>query len=105
MPITVAVDAMGGDLAPSEIVAGAVQAADELGVPAGLQLTANDDAVGDPLQHDVEMHRRLDAGDRRPQAVERDVELERPARAGMGEEISDIDAESAHGATWRHGPG
>ena len=32
MPITVAVDAMGGDLAPSEIVAGAVQAADELGV-------------------------------------------------------------------------
>ncbi len=32
MPITVAVDAMGGDLAPGEIVAGAVQAADELGV-------------------------------------------------------------------------
>jgi glycerol-3-phosphate acyltransferase PlsX len=32
VPITVAVDAMGGDLAPDEIVAGAVQAADELGV-------------------------------------------------------------------------
>jgi len=32
VPITVAVDAMGGDLAPSEIVAGAAQAADELGV-------------------------------------------------------------------------
>ena len=32
MPITVAVDAMGGDLAPGEIVAGAVQAAEELGV-------------------------------------------------------------------------
>jgi glycerol-3-phosphate acyltransferase PlsX len=32
VPITVAVDAMGGDLAPGEIVAGAVLAADELGV-------------------------------------------------------------------------
>jgi glycerol-3-phosphate acyltransferase PlsX len=32
VPITVAVDAMGGDLAPAEIVAGAVQASDELGV-------------------------------------------------------------------------
>jgi phosphate acyltransferase len=32
VPITVAVDAMGGDLAPAEIVAGAVQAADELDV-------------------------------------------------------------------------
>jgi glycerol-3-phosphate acyltransferase PlsX len=32
VPITVAVDAMGGDLAPSEIVAGAVQAAEELDV-------------------------------------------------------------------------
>ncbi len=32
MPITVAVDAMGGDLAPGEIVAGAVLAAEELGV-------------------------------------------------------------------------
>lgn len=32
MPITIAVDAMGGDLAPGEIVAGAVHAADELGV-------------------------------------------------------------------------
>jgi phosphate acyltransferase len=32
VPITVAVDAMGGDRAPAEIVAGAIQAADELGV-------------------------------------------------------------------------
>jgi glycerol-3-phosphate acyltransferase PlsX len=32
VPITIAVDAMGGDLAPGEIVAGAVQAAEELGV-------------------------------------------------------------------------
>ena len=32
VPITVAVDAMGGDRAPAEIVAGAVQAAEELGV-------------------------------------------------------------------------
>ena len=32
MPITIAVDAMGGDNAPGEIVAGAIEAADELGV-------------------------------------------------------------------------
>ncbi len=32
MPVTVAVDAMGGDRAPAEIVAGAVEAAEELGV-------------------------------------------------------------------------
>ncbi len=32
MPITIAVDAMGGDLAPGEIVAGAIQAAEELDV-------------------------------------------------------------------------
>jgi phosphate acyltransferase len=32
VPITVAVDAMGGDLAPGEIIAGAVQAAEELDV-------------------------------------------------------------------------
>jgi phosphate acyltransferase len=32
VPITVAVDAMGGDLAPAEIVAGAIEAADELGI-------------------------------------------------------------------------
>ena len=32
MPITIAVDAMGGDHAPGEIVAGAIQAAEELDV-------------------------------------------------------------------------
>ena len=32
MPITIAVDAMGGDRAPDEIVAGAIEAADDLGV-------------------------------------------------------------------------
>ena len=32
MPITIAVDAMGGDNAPGQIVAGAIEAADELGV-------------------------------------------------------------------------
>jgi glycerol-3-phosphate acyltransferase PlsX len=32
VPITIAVDAMGGDHAPGEIVAGAIEAADELGV-------------------------------------------------------------------------
>ena len=32
MPITIAVDAMGGDNAPGQIVAGAIEAADEYGV-------------------------------------------------------------------------
>src|SRR2546425_1053993 len=48
--LPVAVDAMGGDRAPDEIVAGAMQAADELGVPVLL--------VGRPDLLD-----RLDTGD------------------------------------------
>ena len=43
MPVTVAVDAMGGDLAPGEIVAGALQAADDLGVR--VLLVGREDAV------------------------------------------------------------
>ena len=50
MPITVAVDAMGGDRAPEEIVAGAIQAADELGVR--VLLVGLEDAVA-PLLTDV----------------------------------------------------
>ena len=49
MPITVAVDAMGGDLAPGEIVAGAVLAAEELGVR--VLLVGIEDVI-DPLLPD-----------------------------------------------------
>jgi glycerol-3-phosphate acyltransferase PlsX len=66
MMLPVAVDAMGGDKAPDEIVAGARQAADELGVPillvgapdrlgdtAGLEVLAASEVIGmsdDPAQ-------------------------------------------------------
>src|SRR5688572_21417916 len=43
--LPIAVDAMGGDKAPDEIVAGAKQAADELGVP--VLLVGRADALGD----------------------------------------------------------
>jgi glycerol-3-phosphate acyltransferase PlsX len=43
--LPIAVDAMGGDKAPGEIVAGAVQAADELGVP--VVLVGRPDEIGD----------------------------------------------------------
>jgi glycerol-3-phosphate acyltransferase PlsX len=49
--LPVAVDAMGGDRAPGEIVAGARQAADELGVP--VVLVGNPELIGDPLGLDV----------------------------------------------------
>src|SRR5689334_11576537 len=44
--LPVAVDAMGGDKAPDEIVAGAKQAAEELGVP--VMLVGRPEAIGDP---------------------------------------------------------
>jgi phosphate acyltransferase len=44
--LPVAVDAMGGDRAPAEIVAGAARAADELGVP--VVLVGRPDDIGDP---------------------------------------------------------
>jgi glycerol-3-phosphate acyltransferase PlsX len=44
--LPVAVDAMGGDKAPAEIVAGAKQAVEELGVP--VLLVGQPDAIGDP---------------------------------------------------------
>jgi glycerol-3-phosphate acyltransferase PlsX len=44
-PLPIAVDAMGGDLAPDEIVAGARVAADELGVP--VLLVGDPDRIGD----------------------------------------------------------
>jgi phosphate acyltransferase len=49
--LPVAVDAMGGDKAPSEIVAGARQAQDLLGVP--VVLVGRRDAIGDTLGLDV----------------------------------------------------
>src|SRR5919199_1299682 len=44
--LPIAVDAMGGDRAPAEIVAGARQAAEELGVP--VVVVGQPDAIGDP---------------------------------------------------------
>ncbi|HET7651483.1 MAG TPA: phosphate acyltransferase PlsX [Acidimicrobiales bacterium] len=49
--LPVAVDAMGGDRAPGEIVAGARQAADQLGVP--VVLVGNADLIGDAMGLDV----------------------------------------------------
>jgi len=49
--LPVAVDAMGGDRAPGEIVAGARQAADELGVP--VVLVGNPELLGDPRGLDM----------------------------------------------------
>ena len=46
MAITIAVDAMGGDHAPGEIVAGAIDAADELGVRVLLVGAADSDLPG-----------------------------------------------------------
>jgi len=51
VPITVAVDAMGGDLAPGEIVAGAVQAAEELDVR--VLLVGIEDSITPLLPTDV----------------------------------------------------
>jgi glycerol-3-phosphate acyltransferase PlsX len=52
VPITVAVDAMGGDLAPEEIVAGALQAAEELDVR--VLLVGFEDAIAPLLPSGVE---------------------------------------------------
>jgi phosphate acyltransferase len=49
--LPIAVDAMGGDKAPSEIVAGARQAVDELGV--GVVLVGDPDVIGDARGLDV----------------------------------------------------
>ncbi|MCB0972767.1 MAG: hypothetical protein KDA97_14775, partial [Acidimicrobiales bacterium] len=43
--LPVAIDAMGGDRAPAEIVAGAIRARDELGVP--VVLVGRPDELGD----------------------------------------------------------
>jgi len=51
-PITVAVDAMGGDNAPGEIVGGALQAASDLGV--GVLLVGQKDAIAPLLRRDGE---------------------------------------------------
>jgi phosphate acyltransferase len=49
--LSIAVDAMGGDRAPGEIVAGARQAAEELGVP--VTLVGRPDEIGDPGDLDI----------------------------------------------------
>ena len=49
--LPIAIDALGGDKAPSEIVAGAAQAADELDVP--IVLVGPPDLIGDPKGLDV----------------------------------------------------
>ena len=49
--LPVAVDAMGGDHAPAEIVAGAARASEELGVP--VVLVGPPEQIGDPLGLDV----------------------------------------------------
>jgi glycerol-3-phosphate acyltransferase PlsX len=49
--LPIAIDAMGGDKAPGEIVAGAAQAAAELGVP--IVLVGPPDQIGDPMGLEV----------------------------------------------------
>jgi len=49
--LPIAVDAMGGDNAPGEIVAGAIRAAEELGVP--VVLVGRRDELGDTGGLDV----------------------------------------------------
>ena len=67
-----------------------------LAFPAGVQLAPGHDAVGHPLEHEVEAHRLDDAGDGGTEVGERGFEVQRTARAGMGQEVGDVDAECAH---------
>ena len=80
--LAVAVDAMGGDRAPSEIVAGAHQAAEELGVP--IILVGRPDELGDtqglevvPASEVIGMHEDPGPGVRR----KKDASLVRAAEA------------------------
>ena len=76
-----------------------------LALPAGVQLAPGDDAVGHPLEHEIEPHRLDDAGDGRAEVGDGRLEVDRTARAGMGEEIGDVDAECAHAvAAWNERP-
>jgi phosphate acyltransferase len=80
--LPVAVDAMGGDKAPGEIVAGAVQAAHELGV--GVVLVGRPEEIGDPGGLDVIPAAEVIAMDEDPaQSVRRkkDSSLVRAAEA------------------------
>ena len=80
--LPVAVDAMGGDRAPSEIVAGARRAADEFGVP--VVLVGPPDRIGDPGDLPVIAAREVIAMDEDPaKAVRRkkDSTLLRAAEA------------------------
>ena len=80
--LPIAVDAMGGDNAPGEIVAGARQAAEELGVP--VVLVGRPEAIGDPGPLEViPASEVIEMGDDPAQGVRRkkDSSLVRAAEA------------------------
>ncbi|HUF84714.1 MAG TPA: phosphate acyltransferase PlsX [Acidimicrobiia bacterium] len=87
--VTVAIDAMGGDHAPAEIVAGALQAAEELGL--GILLTGREEEItpllpdgGAPPRVEVVDAREVVAMDEEPAAAARtkkDSSLVRAAQA------------------------
>ena len=47
-----------------------------LALPAGVQLTPGDDAVGHPLEHEIEPHRLDDAGDGRAEVGDGRLEVD-----------------------------
>ncbi len=85
---------VGGDLA---------QAGAALAFPAGVQLAPGDDAVGNSLEHEVEAHRLHDPRHRCAEVGERAFEVQRTARAGMRQEVGDVDAECTHDSACEHG--
>lgn len=98
--LPIAVDAVGGDKAPGEIVAGARQAADELGVP--VVLVGPPDRVGDRLGLDliectevIEMHDDPGASVRR----KKDSSLVRAAEAVRDGKASAMVSAGNTGAT------
>src|SRR5215207_5640426 len=74
-----------------------------LSVPTSVQLTPRHDPVRNALQHEVEADRLDDARDRRAEVVERSLQVQGTARAGMRQEICDVDAECTHGPACEHG--
>jgi glycerol-3-phosphate acyltransferase PlsX len=98
--LPVAVDAVGGDKAPGEIVAGARRAVDELGVP--VLLVGPPDRVGDPLGLDllactevIEMHDEPGSSVRR----KKDSSLVRAAEAVRDGKASAMVSAGNTGAT------
>jgi glycerol-3-phosphate acyltransferase PlsX len=98
--LPVAVDAMGGDRAPGEIVAGARQAADELGVP--VVLVGDPGLIGDALGLDVIPASEVIAMDDDPATGVRrkkDSSLVRAAEAVRDEKASAMVSAGNTGAT------